>query len=243
MSKDGSDDLAKELAKQLPIKELYADAASPAAKQTGQLLEDIIKTLRLALAPFQFGGAYQDRLRTFIDRAVRRVPEAQRVSPAPQILGPVVEGIRYEPENTPIDEMFSQLLSTSMDRGTVDKAHPSYPFIIKQLSADEAKVLMELRAKTFPFGQLHRLEGGVSYAGAIEVDAFPRESLTFPRNLHFYMDHLHQLGLAGIMQVPPQEPMYEDGRQIGVRVRSAYRLTDTGHRFLTACAKSEAKSG
>jgi hypothetical protein len=31
MSKDGSDDLAKELAKQLPIKELYADAASTRA--------------------------------------------------------------------------------------------------------------------------------------------------------------------------------------------------------------------
>ena len=243
MGKDLIDDLAKELAKQLPLKDLYADAGAPAAKQIGLLLEDIAKTIRLALAPLQFAGAYQDRLRTFIDSAVRRVPEAQRVSPAPQILGPVVEGIRYEPENTPIDEMFSQLLSTSMDRETVDKAHPSYPFIIKQLSADEAKVLIEIRANTHPFVQLHRIGGGLSFAGPVEVDAFPRDGLTFPGNVPFYMEHLHQLGLAGIFEVPPQEPMHEGGRQTGVRVRSVYRLTGLGHRFLDACAKSMTKPG
>ena len=109
-------EFAKELAKQLPVKDLYEDAGSPAAKQVGQIGEDLVKVVQLALgAPIQYFAALQDRYRRFLDTSVRRVPEHHRIAPAPQILGPVLEGIRYEPENTPIDEMFSQLLSRSMD--------------------------------------------------------------------------------------------------------------------------------
>lgn len=228
-------DIVNELAKHLPVKEAYADVVSPAAKQVGLLAEDIVKTLRLALVPFQLGSAYQDRLRTFIDNAVGRVPESQRVTPPPQILGPVVEGIRYEPEDTPIDEMFSQLLSTSMDQRTVSKAHPSYPVIIKQLSRDEAVMLRRLAKMSYPFVRRHRHEDGLFYPEPVEVDAFPRTDLHYPENVHFYMGHLNQLGLAGIFERPPQEPVFENGRQIGVIVRSEYQLTDAGRRFVSAC--------
>src|SRR5581483_10409542 len=133
-------EFAKELAKQLPVKSIYDDALAPAAKQAGQLAADIVKVIQLALAPFQVLAAYQDRLRNFLDKAVRRIPDSNRVSPAPQILGPIIEGIRYEPEGTPVDEMFSQLLSRSMDKERMDEAHPAYPILIRQLSSDEAKI-------------------------------------------------------------------------------------------------------
>jgi hypothetical protein len=113
---------AETLAKQLPVKELYSDVISPAAREAGHLFADMVRTLRLALVPFQFAGAAQDRVANFIDRAVRRVPEQKRISPAPQILGPTIEGIRYEVEESPIDQMFSELLSRAMDSGRVDEA-------------------------------------------------------------------------------------------------------------------------
>src|SRR5260370_11638246 len=145
------EEFAKEVARQLPVKAIYEDAAAPAAKQAGQLFEDLLKALQLALAPVQLLGALQDRFRSFIDTAVRRVPEADRISPAPQIIGPVLEGIRYEPEGTPIDQMFSELLSRSMDRTRVNEAHPAYPIIIKQLSSDEAKILNHLKGSNFDY--------------------------------------------------------------------------------------------
>jgi hypothetical protein len=46
-------DQIEEVAKLIPIKEAYGDLMSPAAKQTGVLLEDIAKTIRLALFPIQ----------------------------------------------------------------------------------------------------------------------------------------------------------------------------------------------
>jgi hypothetical protein len=72
----------------------------------------------------------------------------------------------------------------------------------------------------------------------VEVDEFPRGGLTFPDNVGFYFDHMYQLGLAGIYQEGNQEPLLDESRQqIGVRVRSKYRLTDLGHRFARACIK------
>ena len=70
--KDPTTAFAEELAKQLPVKAVYRDAVKPAAKQAGQLAQDLVKTIQLALAPLQFAGAYQDRLRGFIDRSVRQ---------------------------------------------------------------------------------------------------------------------------------------------------------------------------
>lgn len=229
------EDIVKELVKQIPVKQIYDDGVAPTAKQVGYISEDILKTVRLALAPVQFLAALQDRYRAFLDRAVRRVAEEDRIAPPPQILGPVLEGIKYEPEGTPIDEMFSSLLSKALNQNSISEAHPAYPSIIKQLSSDEAKLLVLMSKKTFKYSRIWRLGNGVSYPDRVESDDLPRTELIFPDNAGFYIDHLHQLGLAGLFQVPPQEPIVEDGRQLAVRVKSEYRLTEIGQRFVRAC--------
>jgi hypothetical protein len=240
MSEDGSlstevaTAFAKELADKFPVEE----ALTPAATQTGLILSDFVKTLHLALVPFQLLGAYQDRLRNFIDNSVRRVPEEKRIRPAPQILGPVIEGIRYEPEGTPIEAMFSELLSRSIDKDRVEEAHPAYPLIIRQLSADEAKILGRLKGRGFDYVYTKALNDQTKlFSGepAIEVDAFPRDGLSFPNNISFYFDHLNQLGLAGIYQIGNQEALFNGALQTGTRIRSQYTLTSFGRRFLQAC--------
>jgi len=238
--KDPTTVFAEELAKQLPVKAVYRDAVKPAAKQLGQIAQDIVKTIQLALAPLQVAGAYQDRLRAFLDRAVRQVPEDRRISPPPQILGPIVEGIRYEPEDTPIDQMFQHLLSTSMDADHSQDAHPAYPLIIKQLSSDEAKILAELKNSQFDYVYTQDFDqpANLFRGHHMEVDGLPREGLIFAENVAFYMQHLDKLGLAGIYQDGNQEPLFLPGtrNQIGVRVRSKYRLMPFGEAFMRACS-------
>jgi len=247
MSESGSSandpvtEFVKELASKLPVEAAYKEILSPGAVQTGQILSDIIKTIHLALAPVQFFGAFQDRLRNFIDNSVRRVPEGKRVPPAPQILGPIIEGIRYETEGTPIDAMFSELLSRSMDRDRVHEAHPSYPLIIKQLSADEAKILATLNGNVFDYVYTRKFDAKTQLfivgQQTIEVDKLPREGLIFSDNIQFYFEHLNQLGLAGIFQDGNQEMLFshEPRVQTGIRARCHYTLTDFGQRFVTAC--------
>src|SRR5262245_13574847 len=216
---DPTTEFAKELARQLPVKAIYDDAAAPAAKQTGQLLEDLTKVLQLALLPAQSLAALQDRYRRFLDKSIRRIPEERQVSPAPQIIGPVLEGIRYEPEDTPIDEMFSELLSRSMDRERVNEAHPAYPFIIRQLSLDEARMIKLLKDRQFDHVRTRDWDRatGLFSGGKVEVDEFPRDGLAFPDNVNFYFAHMTQLGLAGIYQEGNQEPLYDaSNKQSGV---------------------------
>jgi len=197
------------------------------------------------LFPFQVAAAIQDRAENFIDRSIRRVPEAQRISPAPQLLGPVLEGIRYEPDGTPIDEMFSQLLSRSMDSQRVNEAHPAYPVIIRQLSADEAKILASLRDEQFDYIYIRDYDASTNLfygLNKIEVDDLPRDDLSFPQNIPFYFQHLDKLGLAGIFQVGNQEILFNDSspkRQNGIRAKCKYQLTEFGIQFVRACTDKE----
>lgn len=231
----------EELAKQLPIKAAYEDGLSSSMQETGKALTDIIKVLRLALLPIQFGAALQDRYAKFLDHSIRRIPEGNRIRPAPQILGPALEGIRYEPEGTRIDQMFSQLLSRSMDKSRVSEAHPSFPHLIRQLSADEAQLLSKLNGTAFKHVYTKDIDvnNGTLKNAKVEKDELPTDILDFPANAAFYVEHLYSLGLAHVIQDGQQEPIVKDNTQTGVRVRQKYELTPMGRRFVTACTDTK----
>jgi hypothetical protein len=236
-------EFAKEVAHQLPVKEIYNDAGSPAARQSGQLLADLVKTIQLALAPIQFLGAYQDRVRSFIDKSVRQVPEEKRIAPPPQILGPVLERIRYEPADTPIEEMFQNLLSSSMNEDAVAKAHPAFPLIISQLSADEARLLKQLIMRTFLFERLAVWDAKASaYAEHDRIiknelkNDMPAGVLNAPQNLSIYVDHLENLGLTSFDNIVTETVGdWSNDADAGTRYVSEFKLTDFGEAFVDAC--------
>lgn len=225
------EDFAVELAKHLPVKEAYTDLAQPAAKQSGQLAEDLVKALQLALAPVQLLGALQDRFRRFVDRSVRRVPEDKRVSPAPQIAGPILESIRYESEGTPIDEMFSQLLSRACDSDRASEAHPAFPLLVRQLSVDEAKILVQLK-KRMTLQLRQHFDAAKNYFSTPELVQHSLENLAHPENLSMYLGHLRHLGLAG------EEVMYRENVPLGqtgyYRLAVDQVLTPFGWHFVSA---------
>lgn len=245
-------DFVDKIASQLPVKQLYDDAVSPAAKQTGALLEDVAKAIRLALAPIQLLGAGQDRFEKFINKSVERLPEENRISPPAQIIGPVLEGIRYEPEDTPIDEMFSALLTTSMDREKYDKAHPAFPMIISQLSRDEAVILREIKDLGSPMIETWDVNPNRNDSAEMphwinrkiekELD-FPFEKLFLPDRFHFYTDHLFHLGLACYHETRKQEVIWDSNKkQIGTRKFQIYHLMPLGRALAEAAIRENAKS-
>ena len=228
----GTTDLVEQIAKILPVGQIYSDALSPGMKQLGHALEDVIKCLRLATFPIQVGSASQTQLENFLKSAVERVPEEKRVLPAPQILGPVIEAVRYEPADTEIESMFAELLSRSMDADNLGDAHPAFPHLIRQLSMDEAriiKLIAESRRRQTLFQRIvvYRFEGNRSHFERKEREDFPTSDLIYPQRLEFYIDHLWSLGLAGVFETK-QEPVLEGNAQIGSRQFLEYRLTDLG---------------
>jgi hypothetical protein len=232
------DEFAKEIAKQLPVKAAYKDAIRPAARQTGEMAEDIIKAVRLALFPIQLAAMAQDRFRRFVRNAVDRVPIENRVTPPAQIVGPVLEAIRYEPEGTPVEEMFSELLSTSMDEHKIKDAHPAIALIIKQLSGDEANILRAIASAPRLLQLVARFELRADglVTSSVERNEIPTEGLVFPENVEMYRDRLERLGLIRFDALKPMEPIVDDdGKQIGGCNFFVVKFTEFGATFMRAC--------
>ncbi|MCA1510255.1 DUF4393 domain-containing protein [Bradyrhizobium sp. NBAIM01] len=233
--------VATELVKQVPIKEAYQDGVSPAMRETGSALADFVKTLRVALAPLQFTAALQDRYVAFLDRSVRKIPEERRILPAPQIAGPILEAIKYEPDDTPIAEMYNELLSKAFDRGTARHAHPAFAPLIKQLSVDEAVILRSIYEKLLNNGHYnfqctddYDPHSNRFFNRKVELDELPRDGLLAPENVAIYVEHLDKLGLVAAFQFKNQEPIFSGGRQSGSRTFARYQLTGFGHEFMKA---------
>ncbi|MGY3358473.1 hypothetical protein ACVWZK_005136 [Bradyrhizobium sp. GM0.4] len=233
--------VATELVKQVPIKEVYQDGLSPAMRETGLALTNFIKTLHLALAPLQFTAALQDRYVAFLDRSVRKVPEERRVLPAPQIAGPILEAIKYEPDDSVVAEMYSELLSKAFDRDAVRFQHPAFAPLIKQLSVDEAVILRVIYEKflqndhyKFQFTDDYDRHTNRFFNRAVELDELPREGLITPENVAIFIEHLDKLGLASVLQFKNAEPLFSDGAQTASRTFARYQLTAFGLEFMKA---------
>jgi hypothetical protein len=134
--------IATEVAK-IVAKEVYGDVFAPAAREFGTALGDLAHTMRVA--GLEFGSISRERVIRIFERAVSQVSLARRLLPPPQILGPVLEGLRYEPAGTPISEIWEALLARSMDSERLGEAHPAFSEIIRRLSPDEVRLLTYLR--------------------------------------------------------------------------------------------------
>jgi Abortive infection alpha len=158
------------------------------------------------------------------------------VAPAPQILGPVIEAIKYEPEGTPISELFAELLSRAMDSQRVNEAHPAYPLLIRQLSSDEAILLKNLFRR--PAQHIYIFRSRETPSRTVEVNEVSSiEGLTFPDNREFYLEHLMGLGLVNHGEFKEAEVVSREP-EWAMRMFRHYQLSDVGEKFMTACMGS-----
>lgn len=137
-----------ELAKQVPI---YQDAIQPAAKELGKGLELVAKAVNAALVPVEGLVWGVEKIRKFVHSRVseklKDVPPERIQAPDPHVAGPTLEALRYSGHHDELREMFANLLATSMDRDAAINAHPSFVDVIKELTPDEAKILIVLATK------------------------------------------------------------------------------------------------
>ncbi|MBS9839427.1 DUF4393 domain-containing protein [Vibrio alginolyticus] len=131
------------LAKAIPV---YEDALQPAAKEIGKALGTVAKTVNVALAPVSALVWGYDKIKDFVDTKVSEklsnVKDEDIVSPPPNVAGPALESLKYTGSIEELKELYANLIASSMDKNTTHKAHPSFVEIIKQLSSDEAKLLV-----------------------------------------------------------------------------------------------------
>jgi hypothetical protein len=195
-------EIAKEVA--LPF---YTDAISPAAKEVGNgltsiarmvnagiyLTEDCVTTLTavLRLAGEQLCLLPPERIR--LDR--------------PRVSASVMEEARCAINEPEIQEMFANLLASSMDTERAKYAHPAYVGTIRQLDSDEAKILkyMQSHDGKVPTIKLIKSHGpvfGEDGTGIETTEIYENVNLVcedsgclYPDNEYTYFENLERLGI------------------------------------------------
>jgi hypothetical protein len=215
----------------------YDDAGTKPAKQVGELAEDIVKSARLALLPFQILAALQDKFEKTLERVASNVPQEKRINPQLQIVGPIFENMKYMDDNGILYELFEELLARSIDSERIAEAHPSFIHIISQISHDEAILLYELKKNDFEVVDIMDFDRETNFFSnrKIEKTTVPKDVLLFPDKDEMYHLHLVSLSLVS-WQIFKQEPIVGiNNLQIGSRSYSKIQLTEFGKYFAKAC--------
>ena len=234
-------ELVKVLLPEKVAEKAYDDLVSSPAKELGKVGVDVVKTLRLLLAPLQIAAAFQDRLEHTAARIANRVPEDRRIAPPPQVIGPALEHMKFLEEDNPLWQMFEELLTSSVDAESIATVHPSFAHLISQLSRDEAMILYRLRSVEFKIVDVldfNEREGRFENR-KVEESTIPASELLLPNQLGLSYSHLYFLSLVE-WPVDKQDPILDDQRrQTGVRRYSTMRLTEFGKLFVSACVPDE----
>lgn len=204
---------------------VYDDALKPAAKELGKGLETIAKLINVGLFPIAsvvWGyDKIKNRVITSLEKKLEKVPDEDIVEPSIHVAGPTIESLRYAIDERSLFDMYTQLLATSMNRQTVQDAHPAFVEVIKQLTQDEAIILKylvsnateELVNCTYPLINVrYRLDvHKVSQTESKELNVpvitnfwiIPyKANCSYPDLLFSYLDNLCRLGLLKIMYNP-----------------------------------------
>ncbi|WP_020402012.1 DUF4393 domain-containing protein [Gracilimonas tropica] len=197
-------DAVKGLVESVPV---YQDAIQPAAKQVGQSLETIAKTVNIVLAPIKVAVWGYERIEEFIINTIpqklKNVPEENITTPPIEVAGPAIEALRFTGDKKNLRELYANLLATAMNKDTIHKAHPGYVEIIKNITPDEAVVLNHL-AKTGDFPLVDVLGNSKSFELGYRVlfknysHLHKKTEIKRPDLIPTYIDNLSRLGVLDI---------------------------------------------
>ncbi|MEB1110120.1 DUF4393 domain-containing protein [Citrobacter portucalensis] len=270
MSDDGSKssnvaDIANAVAavaKEVPV---YQDALQPAAQEVGKALGTVAKLVNVALAPVSVLVWGYDQIREFtatkVAEKLKGVPPEKIVTPSPNVAGPAIEALRYTGHEESLSEMYASLLATAMNKDTIEKAHPAFVDIIKQLTPDEAKIVRGFAARGTPNPILSILasQPGTPMANGHTTifrhfsQIGERAGCEHLQLVPAYLDNLIRMGLCEIpsgwsfTDKELYSPLIEHPQIIALRDACkragretecrelALHVTDFGHQFALAC--------
>ncbi len=120
-----------------------------AGQQLGQTALTLTKTINNALIPlaavnFAFEKArkyFADKFPSDMAAKAAQIPAEQVIEPKASIAGPALQGLAFSHEEENLKEMYLNLLASAMDARVASGAHPAFVEIVKQLSAEDARLV------------------------------------------------------------------------------------------------------
>lgn len=239
------------------VEEVYSDAVSASMREASKIGVDAVKTIRLALFPLQFTAALQDRLASYINKAIEQVPEDRRVTPMESLVLPIADKLKHQETDNPLSNLYVNLLSRGIDRDRLGEAHPAFLNVISQLAPDEIVLVDDLgkkgcriwwRLKENKKNALLRAE---SDALIEELDfkaqtknklssmSVTPETLGNPELFLTFLEHLVSLGLVSYTnEYPDFKEITGFSRNLTAAEFYCIELSEFGSLFYKACVKS-----
>lgn len=205
-------DAVKGVLEAVPV---YQDMAQPAAKEIGAALQTVAKSIRIALAPISVLVWGYDKIADYLDKTLteklKKVPPEHIAAPSPAVAGPTVEALRFAAHEPSLRELYANLLATSMDTMTAKEAHPAFVEVIRQLNADEARLIQYIASFESDSFFMVRATMFLGFEGdekedgeepSLELDPANTMAVaaecSYPELIESYLDNIKRLGLVHI---------------------------------------------
>ena len=133
-------------------KEIIKNIAEPASKEVGGILGTFTGFFNnVVLYPLKCLNMTFEQKAIQFERKVQEkynnIPEQNRVECPVNILGPTLEGLKYNIDEEYMQELFANLLIASMDKYKQSSVHPKYVKIISEMNEIDARVFYYLTNK------------------------------------------------------------------------------------------------
>lgn len=251
------DDSLKKVANELGLKDVlpqaYRDLLSPAAKELGQSLVTVAKTVSIAMSPLAATVWGFERIKDWLNATLtvklsKKNPD-QIQSPPLSIAGPILMNLPFTDEEPDLKEMYANLLATAMDKKHCSLAHPSFVFVLQQITSDEAKLIkyIDKNSKniTYITHQVSDARTGVllSKSELEQHDELCRSAgVAHPELARSYIDNLlrlriftHELRSEVLYQDEDDKGYNAPGPDVEHKYEDVVFMSEYGWNFVRAC--------
>jgi hypothetical protein len=123
-----------------------------AGRKLGQAANTVATTINNALLPLAAVNFAFDKARTYfagtfqqdLSQKAEAIPPEHIVEPKASIAGPALQGLAFTHEEPQLRNLYLSLLATAMDKRKATDAHPAFVEIIKQMTAEEARLIQNV---------------------------------------------------------------------------------------------------
>lgn len=198
--------IVEEVAKQLPVKEIYNDVGKPAAKSVGSLLGLIPRAINVALEPLHKWILNKEfnieRTKQLLEEKLCNVNPEDIVEPEAYVAVPAIQSLSYSMNDDNLRNLYANLLASAMNKNLKDFVHPSFTEVIKQLAPDEARVFNEIRKnEVYPViwvRQNRKDRKGGTFIIRNFTTINEQADCNFPDRIPEYLENLDRLKLVNI---------------------------------------------
>jgi hypothetical protein len=184
------------------------------------------------------------------------IPVDRRIEPDMQVVAPSLEAAKYCVEHEELRKMFVNLIASSMNTDTAHNAHPSFAYIIKQMSPIDAENFILFEKSILPIVDYNCYSNKSKSTATIIKNVFlenPKRTDLFQQSISISV--LQQLGLIStiydhyLINDTLYKPFYEaefynstktnfnnDPKNIRLDVHKEYaKITNFGVLFRNVC--------